>query len=132
MLDKTFDSVVRYNKARVEKIPDFFFFLTSHNIIFHCSITKNKFEIAIWKKNLISFNRLHMFTCLCNTSRKQLCEQTGIFLSKFPVVLIQWFPNFSGARTTLIILVLRESQNIDLYWDWRTTWANLANHWWSA
>ena len=44
----------------------------------------------------------------------------------------QWFPNFSGARTPSIILVLRKAQNIDLYRDLRTIRANLANHQWSA
>ncbi len=43
-------------------------------------------------------------------------------------VLGQWFPNFSGARTTKNILVLREAQNIDLYWDSQTTWASMADH----
>ncbi len=47
-------------------------------------------------------------------------------------VLGQWFPNFSDARTTKNILVIREAQNIDLYGDWRTTWASLADHQWSA
>ena len=28
--------------------------------------------------------------------------------------IAQWFPNFPGARTTQIILVLHEAQNIDL------------------
>ncbi len=44
----------------------------------------------------------------------------------------QWFPNFSGTRTTKNILVLLEPQNIDLYWDSRTTWASLADHFWST
>ncbi len=29
--------------------------------------------------------------------------------------LSQWFPNFSGARTTQNIFVLREAQNFDLH-----------------
>ncbi len=44
----------------------------------------------------------------------------------------QWFPNFSDTRTTLKNLVVREAQNIDLYWELRTTLANLADHQWSA
>ena len=40
----------------------------------------------------------------------------------------QWFPNFSGARTTENILVLREAQNIDLYRDSLTTLANITDH----
>ncbi len=39
-------------------------------------------------------------------------------------------PNFFGVRTTKNMLVLREPQNIDLYWD--STWASLADHVWSA
>ena len=35
--------------------------------------------------------------------------------------LMQWFPNFSVARTTKNILVVLVAQNIDLYRDWRTT-----------
>ncbi len=46
--------------------------------------------------------------------------------------LSQWFPNFSGVRTTSNISVLCEAQNIDFYRDWRTTWTNLADHQWSA
>ena len=45
--------------------------------------------------------------------------------------LKQWFPNFSGARTTSNFLVHRQALNIDLYGDSRTTWANLADHQWS-
>ncbi len=40
--------------------------------------------------------------------------------------LRQWFPNFSGERTTGNILVVREEQNIDLNRDSRTTSANIA------
>jgi len=42
--------------------------------------------------------------------------------------LVQWFPNFSGARTTWNNLVAREAENIDLYRDSRTTSANLKDH----
>jgi hypothetical protein len=49
-------------------------------------------------------------------------------LRKRVKLLGQWFPNFSDARTTKNILVLREAQNIDLYLDSRTTRANLADH----
>jgi hypothetical protein len=45
-----------------------------------------------------------------------------------PETLGKWFPNFFGSRTTCKNLVVREGQNIDLYWDSRTTSANLANH----
>ncbi len=31
------------------------------------------------------------------------------------LILGQWFPNFSGARTTKIVLVLHEAQNNELY-----------------
>ncbi len=40
----------------------------------------------------------------------------------------QWFPNFSSSRTNQKNLVVREAQYIDLYRDWRTTSANLADH----
>ena len=43
-------------------------------------------------------------------------------------LLDQWFPIFYIAQTTKSILVVREAQNIDLYKDLRTTWANLADH----
>ena len=46
--------------------------------------------------------------------------------------LMQWFPNFSSARTTQTILVLRVAQNIDLHRDSPTTCANLVDHQWSA
>ncbi len=42
--------------------------------------------------------------------------------------LEQWFPNFSGARTTQNNLVVSEAQNIDLYNHSRTTSDNLADH----
>ncbi len=44
----------------------------------------------------------------------------------------QCFPNFSCARTTSNLCVVREAQNIDLYRDLRTTSANIADHLWSA
>ncbi len=59
----------------------------------------------------------------------------SLLLFKFPSfahALSQWFPNFSDTRTTLKNLVVREAQNIDLYWELRTTLANLADHQWSA
>ncbi len=45
--------------------------------------------------------------------------------------LDQWFPNFFGSRTICKNLVVREEQNIDLYWDLRTTSANLVDYQWS-
>jgi len=42
--------------------------------------------------------------------------------------LIQWFPNFAGARTTKNIVVVRGAQNIELNNDSRTTLANLEGH----
>ena len=53
-------------------------------------------------------------------------------MTNFDQTLVQWFPNFSGLRTTQKNLVIREAQNIQLYRDWRTTSANLADHQWSA
>ncbi len=46
--------------------------------------------------------------------------------------IAQWFPNYSGTRTTWNNLVVREAQNIDLNRDSRTTLANLADHQWSS
>jgi len=46
--------------------------------------------------------------------------------------LVQWFPNFSGSRTTWNNLVVRQAGNIDLYRDLQTTSANLADHLWSS
>jgi hypothetical protein len=56
-----------------------------------------------------------------------------LFLIQMMLLLLnkglqQWFPNFSGARTTWNNLVVREAQNIDLYRDSRTTSANVADH----
>ena len=65
---------------------------------------------------------------ICKTGQNESAKQK--LQSYFR--LVQWFPNFSGVRTTWNILVLREAQNIDLYKDWWTTWATLADHQWSA
>jgi len=61
------------------------------------------------------------------------CENTPfiidlLFACLMKYTLDQWFPNFSGARTTCNNLVVRKAQNIDLCRDSRTTSGYLTDH----
>jgi hypothetical protein len=87
---------------------------------------------------LLQMSHLTMLNAMVYGSNRLLClsdaDLTCFVVLSIQLILLldQWFPNFSGARTTKNILVLREAQNIDLYWDSRTTWASMADHLWSA
>jgi hypothetical protein len=52
------------------------------------------------------------------------------FWSSSKHTLTQWFPNFFGVRRTKKFKVLREAQNISLYCNPRTTWADLEKQTW--
>jgi hypothetical protein len=97
--DKPFSRGAPFLKDDIELLIDFF--LANFRINPHNNDTlKVKYALL----NISS----HLKICM-----KMFDTGSVLFLSFF--LLRQWFPNFSGARTTKNILVLREAQNIDLY-----------------